>query len=134
MGTLPVISSMTAGIIMILQIVLMMTTALGRGKNKQSLGDGGKEPMLRLIRRHGNLAENSGLFIACFGLLEMLGTNRTLVLSLCGAFILARLSHAIALSMENTVGLLRLIGAAGTMIVGLITAGFLIKMAAPFFL
>jgi uncharacterized membrane protein YecN with MAPEG domain len=129
--TPPLISALTAGILIIMQLVLMVGVILARRSNQQSLGDGGKSNVLRAIRRHGNLAENAALFVAGFTLLEMLGGNRTSLELLCAAFVVGRISHAIGLSMEKTVNRFRFAGIGLTIIVGITLALRLVQIALP---
>jgi uncharacterized protein len=117
--TPPVISALTAGILIVMQMVLALTVALARRRNRQSLGDGGNKDVLQATRRHGNLAENGALFIAGFTLFELLGGNRIQLEILCAVFVLARISHAIGLSMPNTVNPFRIIGITATIAVGI---------------
>jgi uncharacterized membrane protein YecN with MAPEG domain len=116
--TPPAISALTAGILIMLQMALTAGVALARRRNRQSLGDGGDQGLLRAIRRHGNLAENAALFIAGFTLLELAGDNRFSLQILCAVFVLARISHAVGLSMDKTVNPLRVAGVFGTIGVG----------------
>jgi uncharacterized protein len=116
--TPPLISALTAGILIVMQMGLALAVALARRRNRQSLGDGGNKDLLPAIRRHGNLAENAALFIAGFTLLEMLGGSRIELEILCAVFVLARISHAIGLSMQNTVNPFRIIGITATIAVG----------------
>jgi hypothetical protein len=53
----PFISALTAGILILLQPVLMFGVILARRRNHQSIGDGGQQDLLLAIRRHGNFAE-----------------------------------------------------------------------------
>ena len=116
--TPPLISALTAGILIVMQMALALTVALARRRNRQSLGDGGNKDVLQAARRHGNLAENAALFIAGFTLMELLGGDRVELEILCAVFVLARVSHAIGLSMPNTVNRFRIIGITATIAVG----------------
>ena len=116
--TPPLISALTAGILIVMQMALALTVALARRRNRQSLGDGGNKDVLQAARRHGNLAENAALFIAGFTLMELLGGDRVELEILCAVFVLARISHAIGLSMQNTVNRFRIIGITATIAVG----------------
>jgi uncharacterized membrane protein YecN with MAPEG domain len=129
--TLPVISAFTAGILIILQILLLAAVALARRRNRQSLGDGDNPDLRRAIRRHGNLAENAALFIAGFALLEMLGAPPATLEILCALFVLGRISHAVGLSLQNTVNPLRVGGVVLTVGVGLTLGVRLIQLALP---
>ena len=73
--TPPVVSALTAGVLIVMQMALMLTVIRARRRNRQSLGDGGNPDMLLAIRRHGNSAENAALFIAGFALLELRDGN-----------------------------------------------------------
>jgi uncharacterized membrane protein YecN with MAPEG domain len=129
----PYVSAITAAILILMQMALLFSVVRTRRRVRQSLGDGGKQEMLLAIRRHGNLAENAALFIAGFTLLELLGAGRLWVATLCAAFVLARISHVIGLSMpEKTVNRLRVAGIAGTTLVGAALAAGLIFAAIPY--
>jgi uncharacterized membrane protein YecN with MAPEG domain len=129
--TPPVVSALTAGVLIILQMALMVSVVSGRRNNRQSLGDGGHNELLRAIRRHGNLAENAGIFIAGFALLELLNGGRLVLEVMCSAFVLGRISHVIGLSLKQTVNAFRVAGVATTIAVGLALGVRLILTALP---
>jgi uncharacterized membrane protein YecN with MAPEG domain len=126
--TPPLISALTAGILIVMQMGLALAVALARRRNRQSLGDGGNKEVLQAIRRHGNLAENAALFIAGFTLMEMLGGSRTELQILCAVFVLARISHAMGLSMQKTVNRFRIIGIIATIAVGVALGVSLVRI------
>ena len=126
--TPPLISALTAGILIIMQMVLASAVARARRRNRQSLGDGGNKDLLPAIRRHGNLAENAALFIAGFTLMELLGGNRIELEILCAVFVLGRISHVIGLSMQNTVNPFRIIGITATIVVGIALGVSLVRI------
>ena len=127
---LPLISALTAGVLIIMQMALLYAVVRARRSNRQSLGDGGKGELLLAIRRHGNFAENAAIFIAGFALLELLGTGQIEVAVLCGVFVAARVAHIVGLSMaRNTVNPLRIGGTAVTVFVG-VTLGIRLIVAA----
>jgi hypothetical protein len=128
---IPAVSALTAGVLIVLQMFLLLTVVFARRRNRQSLGDGGNDNMLRAIRRHGNLAENAAIFVVCAALLEMLGESRMVVEILCAAFVLGRLSHAIGLSFGRSVNIFRFVGATVTVIVGIAVGVLLIRIALP---
>jgi uncharacterized membrane protein YecN with MAPEG domain len=129
--TPPILSALTAGILVILQMALLVLVVLARRNNRQSLGDGGKPGLVSAIRRHGNFAENAAIFIAGFALLEMLGGSRNVIATLCVAFVVGRLSHALGLSMPNTSNPFRVGGVVITIVVGLALGWRLIQIALP---
>jgi uncharacterized membrane protein YecN with MAPEG domain len=127
--TPPVITALTAGILIIIQVALMLSVVVTRRRNRQSLGDGGHRDLLVAIRRHGNFAENTALFFAGFELLELLGGGRTELAIMCAAFVLGRISHAIGLSMEKTINRFRVGGVVVTAGVGLALGARLMRIA-----
>ena len=86
----------------------------------------GNSDLQRLARRHANLAENAGVFVAGFTLLELSAWKPIILIALCAAFITARLCHAWGLSRPNTNNPLRLIGGIGTYLIGFALGGLLI--------
>ncbi len=127
----PILSALTAGVLIVMQMALMLTVVLMRRRNRQSIGDGGNAELLAAIRRHGNFAENAAIFIAGFALLEVLGDNRSVITTMCAAFVVGRISHVIGLSMENTVNPFRITGIVITASVGLSLGLGLIRVALP---
>jgi uncharacterized membrane protein YecN with MAPEG domain len=126
MMTLPIISAYAAAILGIFQVALMMTVGLARQKAGISLGDGGDDAMLMRIRRHGNFTENAPIFLILLAFLETAGAATLIVEGFAVLFILARLSHAFALSGPNKPLPARAFGAFGTIISIVGTAGTLI--------
>ena len=125
----PILSALTAGVLIVIQMALMLTVVLMRRRNRQSIGDGGNPQLLAAIRRHGNFAENAAIFIAGLALLEVLGGSRTAIATMCAAFVVGRISHAIGLSMEKTVNPFRVGGIVITASVGLALGLGLIRIA-----
>lgn len=130
--TLPLISAATAGVLILLQSILMLAAGTKRVKHKQLLGDGGQDDLLRAIRRHGNLAENAAIFVISLALLEMIGARGQFVSGLAVVFVAARLSHAIGLSFANTRNIWRVLGASATALCGLAVGGLLVWHVWPF--
>ena len=124
--TFPFTTAITAGILLILQMALAFAVSGARGQNNAWVGDGGQEALLRAIRRHGNLAENAGLFVAGFALLELSKFGPNLLTGLCAAFVVVRLSHAVGLSQRHTGNIFRLVGGVGTYLIGFALGGLLI--------
>jgi uncharacterized protein len=115
----PVVSAVTAGALIIIQMVLTLVVVLARRRNRQSLGDGGNPDVLRAMRRHGNFAENAAIFIAGFTLFELIGGPQRSLEIMCAVFVAGRLSHVVGLSLKNTVNPLRVLGVFATVGVGL---------------
>jgi uncharacterized membrane protein YecN with MAPEG domain len=125
----PILSALTAGVLILIQMALMLTVVLARRRNRQSIGDGGHPKLLAAIRRHGNFAENAAIFVAGFTLLEVLGGSRTMIMTMCAAFVVGRISHIIGLSMANTLNPFRIAGVAITAAVGLTLGSGLVRTA-----
>ncbi|HLK23585.1 MAG TPA: MAPEG family protein [Caulobacteraceae bacterium] len=126
----PVVSAVTGGILIILQSLFMFAAANQRRQHGPSLGEAQEPDMIRAIRRHGNLAENAGIFVVCAALLEVLGGSRYWVEILCAVFVVARLSHGLGLSMKNPSNAFRIAGVILTAVAGLGVGIRLIWMAA----
>lgn len=122
----PAVSAATGGVLLILQMLLGFITSGARGRAGVWIGDGGDAALQRTARRHGNLAENAGLFLAGFTLLELSGRWPMLLLILCPTFLVLRLFHAVGLSRANTSNAARLVGGAGTYLAGLVLGGALV--------
>jgi uncharacterized membrane protein YecN with MAPEG domain len=127
---LPIVSAVTAGVLIIAQMALMLLAALQRRRARQSLGDRQDDGLLRAVRRHGNFAENAAIFIAGLALLEMIGGARCLVEGLAAVFLLGRVLHAIGLSMKRTANAWRLLGVTATVGAGVVLGVELIEMGA----
>ena len=126
--SMPMVSSVAAGALILIQLGLALLVVLERRKNRQSLGDGGNADVLRAMRRHGNFAENAAIFIACITLFELIGGSRTTLEIICAVFIVGRLCHAIGLSMTNTVNPLRVLGIGATIAAGVTLGVQLLRM------
>lgn len=94
---LPIYTAALGAFLVVLQVALMLSVGLHRGKG-QFIGVGEDRDLERKVRRHGNLAENSGLFLAVIALFELLVGQTTYVLILCIAFAAARVLHALGFS------------------------------------
>lgn len=116
----PVVSSITAGVLIIAQMALLWATVLVRRRVRQSLGEGTDPALTRAVRRHGNFAENAAIFVISLALLETLGAARWFVAALAALFVLGRIVHAIGLSQTNTVNPWRIGGVFATITAGLI--------------
>lgn len=123
MTAFPVISTLTAGLILILQMALMINVGRLREKTGTLFGDG-DEPMQQAIRVHANLAENAGIVVVTLALAELAGGATWAIATLCGLFLVARLAHAVGLSRSVGSSSLRLVGATGTLVVGLLGGGY----------
>jgi hypothetical protein len=127
----PIVTAFTAGLIIIMQMALLFGVVRARRRARQSIGDGGNPQLLLAIRRHGNFAENAGVFIACFTLLEIMGGAGTGLVLMCAGFVLGRISHVVGLSMKETVNPFRIGGIALTVATGVALGLRLMMFALP---
>lgn len=133
--TIPIISSTVAAILIILQQLLMINVGMHRAKTSIGVGVGNDMTLERKVRRHGNLAENSALFLATLTLAELRGAPSNIIIGFGGVFIFVRLLHAIGFSSNAGSHLakgnklfmvMRAVGAFGTFFTGLALGGFLL--------
>ncbi|MEO1044441.1 MAG: MAPEG family protein [Pseudomonadota bacterium] len=96
--TLPLISAAAAGAILILQLMLMVAVGLHRTKSGVFVGLEGDRDLERKARRHGNLAENAGIFIVALALAEIIGAPSGFVMTIALVFVIGRALHAIGFS------------------------------------
>ena len=93
--TPPVVSALAAGLLLILQALLMFSVGLHRGRAGIGVGVGDDLHLERKMRRHGNLDENAGIFLLTLTLFEALGGSGAAVGTLGAIFVAARCAHAI---------------------------------------
>lgn len=135
----PLYAAALGAFLIILQVALMLTVGFHRTRGT-FIGTGDDKDLERKIRRHGNLAENSGLFLAVIALLEILVGQTGLVATLCMLFAAARTLHAIGFSSlagshgEDLTGgrklfaAARAMGAFGTLLTALGAAGGIVMV------
>lgn len=123
---LPIYSALVGSALMILQLALMLMVGFARSRHQVGLGDGGNEALLQAIRRHGNLTENAPLFLLLLAMTEIIAGSGIVVAALGGAFVVARVAHAIGLSQGAGPNAGRAVGALGTLICGAAAAGYLV--------
>jgi uncharacterized membrane protein YecN with MAPEG domain len=64
---------------------------------KVSVGDGGREPLLRRMRAQANFIENAPFFLILLAGLEVSGANRIALGTIAAVFILARIAHGVGM-------------------------------------
>lgn len=116
--TYPIITAGLAGVLLILQQLLMLSAGMLRGRTGIGVGYADNKELERRVRRHANLAENAAIFIAGLALLEALTGPTTAVLVLAGVFLAARIFHVIGFSnLKGSHGKVAGPDAAGTRLV-----------------
>jgi uncharacterized membrane protein YecN with MAPEG domain len=114
-ATFPYMTAATAALLAVLQMILMLYVATGRGKFKTGLGDGGHPGLIRRIRIHGNLAENAPVFLILLALVESSGQWPGYVTPFALIFVIARLCHALGLTIGTGPNVFRFVGVMGTL-------------------
>lgn len=89
----PVYSALLGGTLLILQILLMLSVGIHRTRVKKGVGVEGDVTLERLVRRHGNLAENAAIFVVVLALYELIFGQTTLALTAGCVFLVGRLLH-----------------------------------------
>lgn len=112
--TFPTITALAGAALALLQVALMLRVSSRRVATATGIGDGGDDALARRIRAHGNLTENSPLFLVLLLLAELSGRLPVLVGAVAAIFVLARICHAIGLDRSGGASALRTIGATGT--------------------
>lgn len=124
----PMTAALAASVLILLQIVLMLNVGMHRFASKIAIGAGEDPDLERKIRRHGNLCENAAIFLVVIALIEMAGGGGVALPALAGAFIVARMAHALAFSSQSGshapngsvfFPMLRATGAFGTALTGI---------------
>ncbi|MCR9080605.1 MAG: MAPEG family protein [Hyphomonadaceae bacterium] len=94
----PTYAALLGGSLLVLQILLMLSVGTYRTGAKKGVGVDGDMKLERLVRRHGNLAENAAIFLIVLTLYEVMFGQTLIVLGTASVFLVARLLHAIGFS------------------------------------
>ena len=94
----PKIVAYYAAMLAVMFVVLTIRVIKARIRGRISLGDGGDEALIRAGRVHGNFAEFVPFALVLIALAEMNGSPAWSIHVLGTVLVLARLSHAWALS------------------------------------
>ena len=132
---MPIIAAVTASILLIVQQLLMLGIGIQRRRKRIGVGIGDNDiDMERIVRRHGNLAENGPIFVITLALLELVVGSTIPVAVLACLFLIARALHIIAFSSlggSHAKGnrkflLVRMSGVMLTAVVSIVTALYLL--------
>lgn len=97
----PIFSAIVGGMMLTAQTLLMLAVGMYRTKAGKGVGVEGDMKLERLVRRHGNLAENAAIFTVVLALYELLFGATVLALSIGAVFVLARLLHVFGFSSDS---------------------------------
>jgi uncharacterized protein len=123
---MPAVTALYAGVLGLMSIALGFPIGQLRGRLNVPLGDGGNANLLLAIRRHANFMEWVPLTLLLIALLEMGGVARVPIHCLAAGLVAARILHAAGLRADTMQGVGRLVGAAGTAIIVVVTSVWLI--------
>ena len=95
---LPVYSALLGGTLLVAQTILMLGVGMYRTGAKKGVGVGDDMKLERIVRRHGNLAENTAIFIVVLAIFELFFGQTGIALWTASLFFVARLMHVIGFS------------------------------------
>jgi len=95
-----IVTAFYAGLLALLFLLLSVRVVLRR-QDGASLGDGGDQRLLRVIRGQANFAEYVPFILLMMALLELGHTSRYLIHGLGIALLVSRLLHGYALSFTD---------------------------------
>lgn len=111
------VTSLYAGILALICLVLAAGVGRVRGKSGISLGDGGDKTLLTAMRRHLNFVEFVPLILVLMALIELNGAPKSWLHWLGGVLVAARLVHPFSLDPDHMMKWSRFFGAMATMLV-----------------
>lgn len=125
MNALP-ITSLFAALLTLLYIVLAIRIIRLRWRERIGIGTGESLPLKTAVRVHGNFAEYVPLALILLSFMELNAASSTILFAMGGLLLVARICHAVGLTMSIGVSIYRTIGVLGTFAMLLISAGFLL--------
>jgi len=120
------ITLMYASVMAVFALVLSFGAGSTRGKAGISVlfGDPVNWDLAEKVRRHQNFLEYVPLWLIVFGAIEASGGSSLFLYIVGDLMIIVRIAHAIGLKHDNIGHPGRLIGAGGTALLTLVTAGY----------
>ena len=120
------ITLMYASVMAVFALVLSFGAGSARGKLGISVlfGDPVNMELAEKVRRHQNFLEYVPMLLILFGAIEASGGSSMFLYVAGDLLIIARIAHAIGLKHDNMAHPGRLIGAGGTALLTLVTAGY----------
>lgn len=120
------ITLMYASIFALFSLFLSFKAGSARGKSGLSVLFGAPTNMelAQKVRVHQNFLEYVPIFLIAFGAIEINGGNHLFLYVVGDLLIIARVAHAIGLRHDNMAHIGRLVGAAGTALLTLVTAAY----------
>ena len=97
---MPLYAALLGGTLLVVENILMVSVGLYRTNVGKGAGVDGDVTLERLVRRHGNLAENAAIFVVTLTLYELLMGQTALAFWTAIVFAVARLMHIAGFSNE----------------------------------
>lgn len=120
------ITMLFAGLLTLLYFVLSVNIIRLRWRDRVGIGTGESKDLEVAVRIHGNFAEYVPLSLILLLLMEWHGAASGLLYALGGILFVARICHALGLTMSIGPSWARTVGVLGTFSVLLMQAGYLI--------
>ena len=120
------ITLMYASVMAVFALVLSFRAGSARGKAGVSIlfGDPVNMELAEKVRGHQNFLEYVPMLLILFGAIEASGGSSMFLYVVGDLLIVARIAHAIGLKHDNMAHPGRLVGAGGTALLTLVTAGY----------
>lgn len=123
------IVALYTGLMVLLFMALKLNCGRVRVATKVDIGAGGDERMIRAMRAQGNAVEDAPIILLGLFGLAALGAGDMMLHILGGGLVVARVLHALGIGGAKGLGIGRVIGTIGTLLIGLVTAGACIWLA-----
>ena len=120
------ITSLFAGLLALLLLVLTFRIIALRWQEKVGIGVGESKPLEVAVRVHGNFTEFVPLGLILLALMELAGASAVFLYACGGVLFVARISHAFGLTRSIGTSSFRAFGVLGTVAVLLFQAAYLI--------
>ncbi len=120
------ITALYAGVFAIFALILSFRAGWFRGKIGVSIlfSEPPNMELAERVRVHQNFLEYVPMILIMMGAIELNGGSTVFLYVVGAALVVARMAHAIGLKHDNLAHPGRLVGAGGTALVTLITAGY----------
>ena len=118
----PIVTVLYAGILGLTAVGIAIAVGRARQAHDVSIGDGGNIEVIAAMRRHANFVEFVPITLILIALLELNGVGTTAIHALGGGLVLARLSHAFGYRADESLLVLRAIGAGGSTLILLVSS------------
>jgi uncharacterized membrane protein YecN with MAPEG domain len=125
---MPITAALYAGLLGLVAIGVAFAAGRLRGRLNVSVGDGGHPALLCAMRRHANFAEWVPLTLILIALLELNGVPARGIHWLGSVLVASRVLHAVGLKPDTMKSLPRFAGAAGTVLVTMVSSIWLIML------